>query len=60
MGKRQSKPSDSSDESTGSSEPDGKHAPRSYTAREQLIFGVKLFAIVGFLVLLLWLLDKYV
>lgn len=60
MGKRHSKESDSSDESSRSSEPEGNHIPRTYTPREQFVFVVKLVAAVGLVVLLLWLMDKYV
>lgn len=59
MGKRQSEPSDSSDENAESSEPEREHAPRTYTTREQFLFGMKLFAVAGILVLVLWLLNKY-
>jgi hypothetical protein len=60
MGKRQSEALDSSDESPGSCQPEQKHAPKTYTAREQIVFGMKLSAIVGLFVLLLWLVDRYV
>lgn len=61
MGKRQPEEPDSSDENEGpSKEREGNYTPKAYTAWEQFAFGVKLFAIAGLLVLLLWLLDKYV
>jgi hypothetical protein len=60
MGKRQARPSDSSNRNAESSEPGGEHVPRSYTAREQFLFGAKLFIIAGILVLVIWLLNRYV
>ena len=49
-----------SEKSRRSAEPDMNYEPKTYTPREQLAFGVKLFAIVGLVVLLFWLIDKYV
>lgn len=60
MAKNQSEASDSSDESSRSAKAEGDHTPRTYTPREQFLFGVKLFAIAALLILLLWLMDKYV
>ena len=39
-------------------EPGVHHAPKKMTPREGFFFGVKLFAIVGAVVLLLWLADQ--
>jgi hypothetical protein len=60
MRERHSKEPDSSSVNTGSVQPEDGHAPKTYSAREQFAFGVKLFAITGFLVLLFWLANKYV
>jgi hypothetical protein len=59
MGNQQSDKPDL-EKSRRSAEPDMNYAPKTYTPREQLAFGVKLFAIAGLVVLLFWLIDKYV
>lgn len=40
-------------------EPLQSSGPRQYTVREQVVFGAKFGSAVGFVVLLIWLLDKY-
>jgi len=35
------------------------YSPRTYTSREKLIFGIKLFIISGIVVFLFWLMDRF-
>ena len=42
-----------------SGEPEVECRPRTYSSREQLAFSAKFAAIVGVIVLLLWVLDRY-
>jgi hypothetical protein len=41
-------------------EPEALYAPKKMTPREQFAFAVKLFAIAGLVVLLIWLADRAV
>lgn len=45
-------------ENRSPSGPEIDYSPRTYALRDQLVFGVKLFAITGIIVLLLWLFER--
>jgi len=45
-----------------SSPPSGQeidYSPKTYTPRKKLLFGMKLFIITGIVVLLFWLIDRF-
>jgi len=59
MQKRRSEQGTVSKDDAPSGEPEVDSRPRTYSFREQLAFSAKCAAIVGVLVLLLWVLDRY-
>ena len=34
------------------------YAPKTYTVQQQIIFGIKMFGIVGLVLLVIWFFDK--
>ncbi len=58
MRKKHSHESQLSIQSSPASEQEVDYSPRTYTLREKLIFGMKLSAITGIVILLLWLMDR--
>ena len=59
MQKRPSEQGRVSTKDAASDEPEVDYRPRTYSAKEQLSFAAKCTSIVGVLVLVLWLLDRY-
>ncbi|RJQ71949.1 MAG: hypothetical protein C4519_19175 [Desulfobacteraceae bacterium] len=47
------------DDSRPPKEPEIDHSPKAITLRDQIIFGVKLFAVFGIIFLMFWLYEKY-
>ncbi|AOY57475.1 conserved uncharacterized protein [Desulfococcus multivorans] len=45
-------------EKTPSMRPEIDYSPKTLTLREQIVFGIKLFAVVGGIFLVLWLFEK--
>jgi hypothetical protein len=45
-------------EKTPSMQPEIDHSSKTLTLREQIIFGIKLIAVVGVIFLMLWLFEK--
>jgi hypothetical protein len=39
--------------------PEIDYSPKTFTLRDQIVFGVKLFVVAGILLLMLWLVEKY-
>jgi len=45
-------------EKTPSMRPEIDYSPKTFTLREQIVFGIKLFAVVGGIFLMFWLFEK--
>lgn len=58
MRNKHSQASHSSIQSRPPSEQEVDYSPKTYTPREKLLFGVKLFIITVIAVLLFWLIDR--